>query len=219
MSDGFAPDLMILVKIEVPKESFGNSEFLLLTQLTEFNLPVFFFDSQQASLFSEVFQPPTDQETVVTVCRPADDDGQMWIHTGAPEGARDFVAAVLKGGVPPYVKSEERPMDNSGAVKKIVGSNYNEIVRESGLLCVILLYGSENYALQVQMERLNEAAREMQGKAIFGVLNVEKNEVPLTVPAELPTVVAVGKEWVKTYGRDVGVGIAEWVQELLNSEL
>jgi hypothetical protein len=32
-------------------------------------------------------------------------------------------------------------------------------------------------------------------------------------------VVEVGKEWVETYGRDVGVGIAEWVRELLNSEL
>jgi hypothetical protein len=212
-------NFMILVKFETPKNSFGNREYLLLTSLTGFNLPLFYFSSEQSQIFADIFHPPDDQETVVGVVRIVDDQVQRWIHTGDHDKAQDFVASVLKGDVPQYFKSEEKPLDNSGPVKKIVASIYHEIVIESKLPCILLLYSAENYALQAQMERLNEAATELQGQAIFGHLNTETNEIPLTIPSELPAFVAIGQGWVKHYGKEVKVSLIEWIKTFLPSEL
>jgi hypothetical protein len=96
-----------------------------------------------------------------------------------------------------------------------VGSTFPEFIK--GGPAVLLLYNIENYALEVHMERLAEAAAEIAGKAVFGHMNTQNNEVPIEIPNELPAFVAVGKNGMKVYGRDVRVSLAEWIRALIDS--
>jgi thiol-disulfide isomerase/thioredoxin len=209
----------VLVKFEVGRESFGNEQFVLLTSLTEFQIPLFYFTFEQASVFNELINPPADLETVVAVFRIVADQKQRWVLTDSNRPALDFVSDVLKGRVPLYIKSEEPPLDNTGLVKKVVGSTYAELVTKANLPCVLLFYSLENYVFEVFMERLNEAALELQGQALFGHLNAQSNEVPLEVPAELPVFVFIRNGIAQPYTKDEKASLVEWLRMMLEKEL
>jgi hypothetical protein len=206
---------MILVKFEVPRSAFGNEQFLLLTSLTQFNLPIFYFPFEHTNVFQELINPPADQETVVSVLKIVGDDAQKWVLTNPATPPTEFIAAVLNGTVPMFVKSEEVPVDNNGPVKKVVGSTYRQLVVESNIPFVLLLYTIENYVFDVNLEKLNTAAVQLGGRATFGYVNVKNNEIPLEVPEDLPAFVLVWKGNVQLYRRSLKLSIVEWIEAAL----
>jgi hypothetical protein len=206
---------ILLVRFEAARESFGNEQFVLLSSLTEFQIPLFYFTFEQTSVFNELINPPADQETVVAVLRIVADQKQRWVQTDSDRPARDFVSDVLKGIVPLYFKSEEPPLDNTGLVRKVVGSTYVELVTKAKLPYVLLVYSAENYVLEVQMEKLNEAALELQGQALFGHLNAQINEVPLKVPDELPAFMFIRNGVAELYTKEVEASLVEWLRGML----
>jgi hypothetical protein len=131
----------------------------------------------------------------------------------------EFVAAVVKGTVAKYLKSEDEPTGSSGAVRKVVGVNYRKVVGEAKLPFVLLLYAIENSVLEVQREKLNEGALELEGKALFLYLNTHFNEVPFELPSELSAFVVAWKGNVRVSGSELKVSLIEWLQGLIGSEL
>jgi hypothetical protein len=208
---------LILVKFEASRDQLGNADLLLLTALTEFQLSLCYFTAEHASIFNELINPPAEQETVVSVIRIVGDQTERWVHTNLSHTASDFVAGVLNGSVPHYLKSEEPPLDNSGPIRRVVGSTFASFTASGAKPCILLLYELENYALEVQMERLSETATELAGRALFGHLNTRNNEIPITIPKDLPAFIALVNGQVKVYGREVKASLTEWVRSMFTT--
>jgi hypothetical protein len=122
------------------------------------------------------------------------------------------IADVVAGKTPEYRKSEEAPRDSSGRVRRIVGSTFDRLVLGSQVPFVLLLYSVQNYALERHMEQLSEAAEAFGGKADFGFLDTEGNEVSIDLPADLPAFVLVSSGSVCVYSRDVKAPLLEWIR-------
>jgi hypothetical protein len=122
------------------------------------------------------------------------------------------IGDVVAGKTPEYRKSEEAPRDDSGRTKRIVGSTFDRLVLGSPLPFVLLLYSVQNYALERQMETLNAAAETFNGKANFGFLDMQRNEVSIDLPGDLPAFVIVSNGKLSVYSRDVKATLVEWIR-------
>jgi thiol-disulfide isomerase/thioredoxin len=202
----------ILVRFDANRDAISTEQFQLLTDLGKNNMPIFFFPAEQSSIFDDIVNPPGCAGTVVAILRISGNRKSRWI-LNVPD--QKSIGDVVAGKTPEYRKSEEAPRDNSGRVKRIVGSTFDPLVLGSQLPFVLLLYSVQNYALQRQMEQLGEAAETFNGKANFGFLDTESNEVSIELRSDLPVFVIVSGRKVSVFSKDVKLPLVEWIRRAI----
>jgi hypothetical protein len=210
--------LAVCVRFSNERNSIGNYEHRLLTNLTDVKLPIVFFASEDRPVFDDLVNPGEGDDTAVAIVRLAGDRLQRWIVSDLST-AFEFAERVRSGSVPEYRRSETAPMDNSGSVVRVVGSMFDKLVLGSQVPFVLLVYRTDNYAFQAQLEQLSAAAGEFGERARFGFLNVELNEVEVACPDEVPAVGVFCEGRFSWYGKAVKVALADWIRSVIRSDL